>query len=61
MKKIKMLRLSEKEKANALNEIRLLASLDHNFIIGYKEAFYSEDSKTLAIIMEYADGGDLAK
>ena len=44
----------------ALNEIRLLASLTHPNIIGYKETFYDEPSGTLNIVMEYADGGDLA-
>ena len=42
MKKIKMGTLNEKEKQNALNEIRLLASLNQEFIIGYKEALYME-------------------
>ena len=45
----------------ALNEIRLLASLSHPNIIGYKETFYDNPSKTLNIVMEFADGGDLAK
>lgn len=31
--------LSDKEKQNALNEVRILASVDHRNIIGYKEAF----------------------
>ena len=45
----------------ALNEIRLLASLSHPNIIGYKETFYDNPSNTLNIVMEFADGGDLAK
>ncbi|CAD8099978.1 unnamed protein product [Paramecium primaurelia] len=61
MKKIKMGTLNEKEKQNALNEIRLLASLNQEFIIGYKEALYIEETQTLGIIMEYAEGGDIAK
>jgi NIMA (never in mitosis gene a)-related kinase 1/4/5 len=35
--------LSAKEKENALNEIRILASVQHETIIAYKEAFF-EDS-----------------
>lgn len=31
----------------------------HPNIIAYKEAFYDETGKTLNIIMEYADDGDL--
>ncbi|CAD8184838.1 unnamed protein product [Paramecium octaurelia] len=61
MKKIKMGTLNEKEKQNALNKIRLLASLNQEFIIRYKEALYNEDTQTLGIIMEYAEGGDVAK
>jgi NIMA (never in mitosis gene a)-related kinase len=33
-----------KEKENALNEVRILASYNHEFIIGFKEAFYDEIS-----------------
>lgn len=29
LKKVKMLKLSEKEKENALNEVRILASISH--------------------------------
>ena len=36
--------LKEKEKENALNEVRILASLNDPYIIGYKEAFLDEDS-----------------
>jgi len=42
-----------------LNEIRILASVDHKNVIGYKEAFFDEDSNMLCIVMENADGGDL--
>jgi NIMA (never in mitosis gene a)-related kinase len=34
-----MPKLSEKEKENALNEVRILASIVHPNIVGYKEAF----------------------
>jgi len=40
MKKVKMGKLSEKEKENALNEVRILASVQHQNVIGYKEAFF---------------------
>ena len=33
-------KLSQKEKENALNEVRILASLKSNTIVGYKEAFF---------------------
>lgn len=61
MKKVKMVKLSEREKQNALNEVRILASIQHPNIIGYKEAFFEESTQSLCIIMEFADGGDLLK
>lgn len=59
MKKVKLLNLSEKEKQNALNEVRILASVHSNFVISYKEAFFDDKDSTLGIVMEYADSGDL--
>lgn len=59
LKKVRILSLKEKEKRNALNEIRILASVNHPNIISYKEAFFDDESRTLCLIMEYADGGDL--
>eukprot|EP00347_Sterkiella_histriomuscorum_P008187 403346048 len=59
LKKVKLLKLSDKEKESALNEVRILASIEHSKIIGYKEAFLEEASSTLCIVMEFADGGDL--
>ncbi len=61
MKRVKIIQLDEKEKENALNEIRILASLNHKNIIGYNEAFFDEITRTLNIVMEYADDGDLSK
>lgn len=61
MKKVKMVKLSEREKQNALNEVRILASINHSNIIGYKEAFFEDSTSSLCIIMEYADGGDMMK
>lgn len=52
-------KLSEKEKANALNEVRILASVDHPNVVAYKEAFFDEESNSLCIVMDFADGGDL--
>lgn len=51
--------LSEKEKENALNEIRILASTRSVNVVQYKEAFFEEETNQLCIIMEYADSGDL--
>lgn len=49
----------QKEKDAALNEIRLLASIDMPYVISYKSSFFLPDTQALCIIMEYADGGDL--
>jgi NIMA (never in mitosis gene a)-related kinase len=59
LKKVKMLSLTEKEKENALNEVRILASIDHPNVIGFKEAFIDEPSSSLCLVMEYADNGDV--
>ena len=59
MKRVNIGKLNKKEKESSLNEIRILASLSHPNIIGYKEAFFDEHSNTLNIVMEYAEEGDL--
>ena len=59
MKKVKMGTLSQKERENALNEVRILASIEHETIIGYKEAFFEEASQSLCLVMDYADDEDL--
>ena len=59
LKKVKLQSLSDKEKQNALNEVRILASVKSKFVISYKEAFIDENDKSLCIVMEYADKGDL--
>jgi NIMA (never in mitosis gene a)-related kinase len=47
MKKVDINDLTSKEKQNALNEVRILASLQHTNIIGYKEAFVDEATAML--------------
>ena len=61
LKKVNIGSMGNKEKENALNEVRLLASISSKQIIGYKEAFFDDSSQSLNIIMEYADDGDLDK
>ena len=43
MKKVNLDKLSKKDWENALNEIRILASVDHKNVIAYKEAFFDEN------------------
>ena len=59
LKKVKIKKLSKKEQTNALNEVRILASVNSPYVIGYRESFIDEVEQTLCIIMEYADDGDL--
>ena len=59
LKKVKLQNLNEKEKQNALNEIRILASIKSPFVISYKEAFIEDSDSSLCLVMEFADKGDL--
>jgi len=59
MKRVNISSLSDKDKRSSLNEIRILASLNHPNIIDYKEAFFDERTKTLNIVMEFAEEGDV--
>jgi len=52
-------KLSDKEKQFALNEVRILASLDAPNVVAYKESFI--EGNFLYIIMEHMDNGDLLK
>jgi NIMA (never in mitosis gene a)-related kinase 1/4/5 len=51
--------LSQKEKENALNEVRILASINNSNIVAYKEAFFEDASSSLCLVMSFADDGDL--
>jgi NIMA (never in mitosis gene a)-related kinase len=59
LKQVNIARLNEKERDNALNEVRFLASITHPSVIGYRAAFVDEATQTLCIVMEYANDGDL--
>ena len=59
LKIIKMEKLSKIEQENSVNEIRILSSIVHPNIISYKESFWNGKNKTLNIITEYCDDGDL--
>lgn len=58
IKEIRFSTLKPKEREDAQNEIAILSKLDCPYIISYIESFFSEGK--LCIVMEYADGGDLA-
>jgi len=54
LKKVKLLNLSDKEKQNALNEVRILASLNSQFVISYKEAFFDENENCLGYVFIFS-------
>ena len=59
LKTVIMEKLNKREQENSVNEVRILASINHPNVIGYKEAFWDDDKTSLNIVMEYADDGDL--
>lgn len=59
LKRVFLDKLGKKEQDNSINEVRLLASINHKNIIGYKESSFDDVNKCLNIVMEYADDGDL--
>ena len=40
--------------------MRILCSISHEFIVGYKEAFIEND-KEMCLVMEYVGGGDMSE
>ena len=50
---------SRKEQQDALNEVRLLAGLDHPRVVRYHDSFCEQGQ--LHIVMELCDGGDLSQ
>ncbi|KAH7935277.1 hypothetical protein HPB52_005702 [Rhipicephalus sanguineus] len=57
IKHIPVQQMSREEKEGSLNEAKVLAMLHHPNIIAYYDSFLEE--KSLAIVMEYAPGGNL--
>jgi NIMA (never in mitosis gene a)-related kinase len=53
--------MSQKDRIGILNEVRILASLEHPNIIAYKECFIDSSSACLCLVMELATEGDLRK
>lgn len=59
LKETNVKQMSQQDRADAVNEIRLLASVRHEHVVNYHEAFV--DGNRLCIVMEYAPHGDIAK
>eukprot|EP00927_Polykrikos_kofoidii_P038724 TRINITY_DN33146_c0_g1_i1.p1 TRINITY_DN33146_c0_g1~~TRINITY_DN33146_c0_g1_i1.p1 ORF type:complete len:362 (-),score=56.99 TRINITY_DN33146_c0_g1_i1:220-1305(-) len=57
LKAIDISRMDSKERKDAVNEVRVLSSLKHPYVVSYRESFL--DGRTLCIVMDYAEGGDL--
>ncbi|KAA6386673.1 MAG: putative NEK protein kinase [Streblomastix strix] len=57
LKQINIKFVSQRDKQDSMNEIRILASIVHPNIIRYREAFFEDDK--LFIITEFVDNGDL--
>lgn len=59
IKTIDITRLDKDQQGDAVNEVKVLSSLKHPYIVAYHESFV--ENGTLSIVMDYAQGGDLAK
>ena len=59
MKEVRLSALKPKEREEARREAKVLAALRHPNIVQYVDSF--EDGRNFYIVMEYADGGDLAQ
>lgn len=59
LKKVNLPKFTQKEKENAINEVRILASVRHPNVIQYKEAFVDDSDQNLHIVMEFANHGDV--
>lgn len=58
IKQVRLTKLKPADRAAAFQEATVLAAMHHPFIVSYVDQF--EESNCLYIVMEYADGGDLA-
>ena len=59
MKTINISMMDKKTLTNTLNELRILCSIDHPNVVGYKEAFIEKEGKELCVVMEFVGGGDM--
>jgi len=58
VKQVDLTQLNPSAQREALTEVKVLAGFSHPNIVGYCDAFIND--RTLHIVMEFADGGDLA-
>lgn len=56
---ISLAALNDHDQELANQEVILLQTLAHPYIVAYRDSFLIEGSNTLVIVMEFCDGGDL--
>ncbi|CEM18804.1 unnamed protein product [Vitrella brassicaformis CCMP3155] len=59
VKTIDISRMEAKQKKDAVNEVKVMSSLRHPYVVTYRESFIENDQ--LCIVMDYCEGGDLYK
>jgi NIMA (never in mitosis gene a)-related kinase 1/4/5 len=59
MKNIDISQMDRRGQQESVNEVKILASLDNPYIVKYFDSFI--ESKTLHIVMEFCDKGDLSQ
>lgn len=59
IKEVKLSGMDKKDRENAVNEVRLLASINIANVIKFKDTFVDDMRGILYLVMEFADGGDL--
>ena len=59
MKTVAIGNMREGEVSDALNECRILASLEHPRIVHFQEAFLANEGDELKLVMELCEQGDL--
>ena len=59
-KRIDISKMQKAELADAVNEIRILSSIKHPYIVGFYDAFLARRDRELWIVMEMCGCGDLA-
>lgn len=57
LKEVNLRQMTQREREDAVNEVRLLASIKHDRVIHYYDTFIENDR--MYIVMEYAKHGDL--
>lgn len=60
VKEVSLASMGAKERADSQREVAFLKELSHPNIVAFEDAFVDGGGRTLCIVMEFADGGDLS-